>query len=432
MDLAAAGLTEQPFRTHGKPLSVVSYSSYRDALEILRQTCESPTGLALIQGPTLSGKSTLIRQFVDTLPEECAYAVINGDGMNTKALLEGLLGQFGYDIDFNTNNELLAMLRVFAQQQAALHEPPVVIIENAHALNPSALRVLCELAKWRVRRICALKLVLVSDRSLQSIIDAPAMERISRRLTADFHLRPMTCAETDTYLHSKLEAAGSLVPSLVFPTSVCKEMWEASAGWPGILDRIALLALAQAETLPVRDAHIEKPALPNGTWDAQTIEEAELDSGDQPAPPVLFLAERGKEPERLKFEKARLLIGRSEHNDLSIDSRFVSRHHMLLVRHGSSTLLMDLNSTNGTFVNSRRVSNHVLIDDDVITVGHHSIKFCDPHAKQRGTLDGAEFADTAIMKTLEDMRSLLAQENTAILPAQSENTPTLGSQAPGP
>ena len=88
------------------------------------------------------------------------------------------------------------------------------------------------------------------------------------------------------------------------------------------------------------------------------------------------------------MELPRMLIGRSEHNDLSIDSRFVSRHHMLLVRHGSSTFLMDLNSTNGTYVNSRRVSNHVLIDNDIITVGHHRIKFCDPHAKQRGTLDG--------------------------------------------
>ena len=48
MDLAAAGLKEQAFPTHGKPLSVVSYASFRDALEILWRTCESPTGLALI------------------------------------------------------------------------------------------------------------------------------------------------------------------------------------------------------------------------------------------------------------------------------------------------------------------------------------------------------------------------------------------------
>lgn len=427
MDLAAAGLREQAFRTHGKPVSVVSYASHLEALDVLRQTYESPTGMALIQGPSLSGKSTLIRQFVDTIPDECAYAVIDGAGMNTKALLESLLGQFGYAVDFNTNNELLAMMRMFAQQQAASHEPPMVIIENAHALNPSALRVLCDLANLRVRQTCSLKLVLVSDRSLQSIVDAPAMECISRRLTADFHLRPMSCDEASVYLHAKLKAAGSIVPAFVFPAAVCRAMWEASAGWPGILDRIALLALARAESLPVQVANIENPVLPQGTWDTQAIEAAEQNAGEPPSPPILFLTERGKLSGQMTIEKPRLLVGRSEHNDLSIDSRFVSRHHLLLVRHGSSTFLMDLNSTNGTYVNSRRVSNHVLIDNDIITVGHHRIKFCDPHAKQRGTLDGAEFADTAIMKTLEDMRSLLAQENTAVLPAPTENVPTLGS-----
>ena len=125
------------------------------------------------------------------------------------------------------------------------------------------------------------------------------------------------------------------------------------------------------------------------------------------------------------MDQSRLLIGRSEHNDISIDSRFVSRHHALLVRHGGSTFLMDLNSTNGTFVNGRRVSNHVLLHDDVITVGHHKIKFSDPFATRGGKLEGTEFADTTIMKTLDDMRSLLAQENTALLPTASEDLPTV-------
>ena len=119
------------------------------------------------------------------------------------------------------------------------------------------------------------------------------------------------------------------------------------------------------------------------------------------------------------------MLGRSEHNDIAINSRFISRHHALLVRHGSATFLMDLNSTNGTFVNSERISNHVLLHEDVITVGHHHIKFSDPFATKRSELDGAEFADTAIMKTLEDMRSLLAQENTALLPTASEDLPTI-------
>ena len=125
------------------------------------------------------------------------------------------------------------------------------------------------------------------------------------------------------------------------------------------------------------------------------------------------------------MEKPRALIGRTEHNDVSINSRFVSRHHALLVRHGAATFLMDLNSTNGTFVNSKRVSNHVLMHDDIITLGHHRIKFHDPCATSQSVLDSADFADTAIMKTLEDMRNLLEQENTALLPIATEDLPTI-------
>jgi hypothetical protein len=44
-------------------------------------------------------------------------------------------------------------------------------------------------------------------------------------------------------------------------------------------------------------------------------------------------------------------------------------------------------------------------------------------------MTGSEFTDTAIMKTLDDMRNLLAQENTAMLPVPSENLPTYGNKS---
>ena len=424
MELSAAGLTEQPFRTHGKPLAVVSYASRDEALKVLEETCTANHGLCLIQGPTLSGKSTLIRDFVDDLPDECSVAIVDGNGMNTASMLESILRQFGYVLDHSSTGELLAMLRVFALQQAASHEAPILIIENTHALNPSALRALCELAELKLRGVSALKMVLVSDRSLMPIIEAPAMASIHNRLTHDFHLHPMTNTEAMEYLHAKLQAAGSDVPEYVFPISVCTELWRASGGWPGIIDRIALLALARAETLPVSLEQVEKPVLPQGTWDDVGLAESQQIAGTPPGPPTLYVSHDGETIHELTLNKSRILIGRSEHNDVPINSKFISRHHALLVRHGSSTFLMDLNSTNGTFVNSKRVSNHVLIHDDVISLGNHRIKFVDPHATKRGSLEGMEFADTAIMKTLEDMRKLLAQENTEILPAATENLPT--------
>lgn len=403
----------------------MSFAAKEAAMEVLQETYEHATGLSLFQGPALSGKSTIIRNFIETLHEDCAVAVLDGKGLNTANLLLGMLRQFGYDLQMSSANELLGLIRVFALQQAASHEPPLLIIDNANEMNPSAMRALCELADLRVRTGSALKIVLVSDRSLGGVTKAPAMEPIARRVLHDFHMRPMTESETRTYLKEKLKAAGSHYPDYIFPNAVCRELWQASGGWPGILDRLALLALARAETLPVNPEDVEHPALPTGTWDEEEVALIQQETGVAPEAPQLIVSNNGSVIGELKMEKPRVLIGRSDHNDIAIGSSFVSRHHALLVRHGGSTFLMDLNSTNGTFVNAKRVSNQVLVHDDVISVGHHKIKFSDPFAKTRGQLDGPDFADTAIMKTLEDMRSLLAQENTALLPAASEELPTI-------
>ncbi|MDH4054012.1 MAG: FHA domain-containing protein [Gammaproteobacteria bacterium] len=425
MELRQAGLLQQPFRTHGKPLAVLSYASKVAALNMLADTCAHPHGLSLLQGPALSGKSTLIRSFVETLHEDCSFALINGKGLNTTNLLIAVLRQFGYELDLNSANELLGLVRVFALQQAASHKAPLLIIENAQDLNPSALRALSELAELRVRNASALKMVLVSSRSLKTIMAAKAMESLAKRVVHDFHLRPMNREETKLYLHTKLRAAGSDCPEFVFPEEICLDIWNASGGWPGIADRVALLALAAARTLPVHVTAVEHPALPLGTWSQSEVSNLQPDEIVPPAPPRLIVTNNGSVINELSMQKPRAIIGRSEYNDISIDSRFVSRHHALLVRHGTATFLMDLNSTNGTFVNSKRVSNHVLMHDDVITIGHHRVKFHDPCATIFADFDGTEFADTVIMKTMEDMRALLAQENTALLPTATENLPTI-------
>ena len=81
MDLGAAGLSEQPFPTHGKPLAIVTYQSQRLAFEVLQETHEHPTGLSLLQGPALSGKSILIRSFIESFDPECAVALVDGQAM---------------------------------------------------------------------------------------------------------------------------------------------------------------------------------------------------------------------------------------------------------------------------------------------------------------------------------------------------------------
>lgn len=412
MELSAVGLREQPFRTQGEPVARVSYEAERVALDFLADIRARERALGLFQGPRLSGKTTILRTFIRSVGEDTASALVDGAGKETGALLKEVLGQFGYDFEFSTTNELVNMLRVFSLQQAASNKAPLLIVENVHAMIPATLRTLCELASLAVQDRCALKLVFASDRALESMMRAPAVAAaIARRDVRSFRLEPLSDFETRQYVYTKLKAGGCREPATVFPEDVCLELHAASHGWPGLIDRLVLLALGKAEKLPVTSELIER----TDTFDdLPALLEAQCNwpADESAAPPTLILTRNGETLEELVMEGTRLLIGRSEHNDLRISSRFVSRHHALFVRHGSSTFLMDLNSTNGTFVNSRRISNLMLRHEDVVQLGHHRIKFIDPAATERLAPGDASLSETVVMKSLEDVRRLLAHEST--------------------
>jgi pSer/pThr/pTyr-binding forkhead associated (FHA) protein len=378
MELSEAGLRQQPFRAHGKPLAAVTYAAHVAALDFLTATYADDHGLGLFQGPPLSGKSVIIKQFTESLGDETAYAVIDGAGAETDALLRDILRQFGYDLQFDTVKELTNMLKVFVVQQTVSNHAPLLVVENTHAMNPVALSTLCELVALKVHKKSALRVILASDRSMAAMVGAPAMSCIAARVTGSFFVEPLSDFETKNYVYEKMRAAGCPAPQTVFPGEVCLALHSAAGGWPGIVDQLALQALRKAEKFPVTTDLIEQPPKPE---DIRTASDA---AASRPArAPKLFVTHNGETIAAIDFQGERLLVGRSEHNELRINSRFISRHHALFVRHDNSTFLMDLNSTNGTFVNSRRISNLMLKNDDIVLIGNHRIKFVDPNAAGR-------------------------------------------------
>lgn len=68
-------------------------------------------------------------------------------------------------------------------------------------------------------------------------------------------------------------------------------------------------------------------------------------------------------------------IGRSEENDICLQSRGLSRQHAVITATARGFLLRDLGSQNGTTVNGAPVTEHTLADGDLIGVGDARLRF---------------------------------------------------------
>ena len=103
------------------------------------------------------------------------------------------------------------------------------------------------------------------------------------------------------------------------------------------------------------------------------------------------------------MNKERYTIGRLPDNDIRIDNPAVSGHHSLIINILNDSFLEDLNSTNGTYVNGKIIKKHALQDDDVITVGHHSLRFVDGE----GDEPADEFQKTMVISSRDAARMVV-------------------------
>ena len=96
----------------------------------------------------------------------------------------------------------------------------------------------------------------------------------------------------------------------------------------------------------------------------------------------LVLSLDGQQLAEYNMSKERYTIGRLPDNDIRIDNPAVSGHHALIINILNDSFLEDLNSTNGTYVNGKIIKKHAMQHGDVITVGHHSLRFIDGEADE--------------------------------------------------
>ena len=388
MDLKQTDFAERAFGKDSKVSVTVKYESQQHALDFIWSILGSGNAIGVIEGPEGSGKSTVVRQFASELPRDTSIAALDGTRYKPRGFVSEILARYGYTTDLQTTEELLQLLAMFAGQQTRSYQPPIIMIDNADRMYPSTLRTLGKIAAMREGGKPALRIILTTRRRLNALSEEDGKLGAERPIEVR-RLEPMTANEALVYLHARLEACGVGVPDSVFPGDACDKLHEISRGWPARLNALSLTAIKRSEQLPVTVTRImQRPAkLPQ-----------------QRKAPSLVISKDGKTLREFVFDDKKVLIGRSEFADIVIEDEFCSKFHALLMLYSDGLVLLDLNSVNGTTVNSVKVKSTLLLDNDVISLGHHRLKVMNVPVPDQAAAGRTTAADTRRMKNLDEMR----------------------------
>ena len=127
----------------------------------------------------------------------------------------------------------------------------------------------------------------------------------------------------------------------------------------------------------------------------------------------LILSLDGQVLAEYNMNKERYTIGRLPDNDVRIDNPAVSGHHSLIINILNDSFLEDLNSTNGTYANGKLIKKHALQHGDVITIGHHQLRFVDI---QTADSEQDEFEKTMVITPGSAMADAAAKRAVAAAP----------------
>lgn len=147
--------------------------------------------------------------------------------------------------------------------------------------------------------------------------------------------------------------------------------------------------------------------------------------------PILQLQFKDKILNKYRLEPGKKLsIGRRDSNDVVIENVSVSGKHAKVDSIRNGFRLMDLNSTNGTFINDKMITTHVLEHGDIISIGKHRLVFGyvkgekrpekaekseeENWSEQTMVLDTEEHRDM-LAKTASDMSTKLSTAKLGIL-----------------
>lgn len=401
-DPAGFGLLVEPFADCADDAFFFPSDQHLRALEFMGHALWTKVRLGVVTADHGCGKSFLIRRLLKDLDERVVAAAVQREQIGPREFLLEILRQFGIALEENDKTDRRRLLERFLSHQASKGRICLLIIENAQSMHPSVLEELRCLAAVEVDGARVLKILLLGQPSLNLVLESPRMAELITANVPRFSLGPLSEDQTAAYVAHRLRAAGAADPDALMPYTLMPLIHACSLGVPAHINKLCERALARAAeegapfvTTSALDHAIEdlgwqrrRPPMSASAFDPtkeQIANAAQLASQAK-----LVITMQGLPDREITLDGDRILLGRGEEADVRIDSVFISRYHALIVRDHGQHLMLDLGSTNGLLVNSRRILRRALRHRDLIQVGPARVMYLNEQAMTGAQPDPGE------------------------------------------
>ncbi len=244
------GLNEKPFSITPDPRYLFLSERHGEALAHLVYGVTESGGFIQLTGEVGTGKTTLVRTLLlNKMPENADVAVVLNPQLSVIEFLATICEELHIEVPHNRGSvkALTDALNRHLLKAHAGGRRTILVVDEAQNLTPAVLEQVRLLTNLETAKQKLLQIILIGQEELRDLLARNDLRQLAQRITARYHLEPLSRDETSSYIEHRLKVAGAL--GEVFDTGAKKEIYRLSQGVPRVVnvicDRALLGAYAQ-------------------------------------------------------------------------------------------------------------------------------------------------------------------------------------------
>ncbi len=250
------GLKEKPFSISPDPHYLYMSELHREALAHLLYGISGDGCFILLTGDVGTGKTTVCRCLLAQLPEKTEVALIVNPRLSALELLETICDDLGIMLDgeVKSTKDCIDKLNKYLLNAHAQGRNVALLIDEAQNLSLDIMEQLRLLTNLETDQKKLLKIVLLGQSELRTVLEQPEATQINQRITSRFHLLPLGADDCMAYIRHRLLVAGTR--NKIFSKGALSSVFSITGGIPRLVnvlcDRALLGAYVEEEYLVSR------------------------------------------------------------------------------------------------------------------------------------------------------------------------------------